>query len=348
MLLEEKIKKINKKPLVGSSKLVPLLSDSAVTIKEFWEKVVEPLLPDYKTMELWHKLLIEYVSLPDTVFMIRKGNEESKQYVESVPADALRRGFLTKTNMGYDFVYNDNDFATYMLAMVLDGDIIGSLTAHDLKTYLQTPDAIIRFNKSGKGGVEKEKAYFKINGTPPRISQNGYTVAHIFDVNNHYYSSKLGFDNTGGEDALKSPSVKIDKGKYSHYTLQEIVTEKNIYYRDSYQPGPDARAFLEAHMLRFLHPLNYFCTPKDNNNGFVYCEFTDHINNRQFKRISGYEHLLYYAHHKFKEKYDDIYDDFLGRIMLPSNTFDFFGLCPLFPGPPFPGPLGPPFPPPLL
>lgn len=330
MTIADKIKKINKAPCTSQLKI--LKNGSAIDIATFWENVIEPLLPDYDVMKKWHELLITYISLPDAVFMIRKGNEESKQYMETVPADALRRGFLTKTDAGYQFTYNDNDFATYMLAMVLDGDIIDTLSANDLKSYLKTPDATIRFNKSGKGGVEKERAFFKINGTPPRISKSGYTVAHIFDVNDHYYDDEIGLKNAGGEEALKSPGVNIDKGRYSQYMLQGNVLGKDIYYRDNYHPGANARKFLEAHMLRFLHPLNYFCAPKDNNNGYVYCEFTDFVNNgkafsRRFKRVSGYEHLLYYAHYKFKEKYSDIYDDFLKRIMLPANSFDFFENC---------------------
>ena len=338
MTLEEKIKKINKPTKL--SKLVPLSTDSAETIAEFWERVVDtPLskdglrLPDYDTMKKWHELLIDYVEkMPDPiVFMIRKGNEESKEYMETVPADALRRGFLTKTDADYWFVYNDNDFATYMLAMVLDDDIIHTLTPNELLNYLKTPNSIIRFNKNGKDGVERKRAFYKINGTQPRISQNGYTVAHIFDVNNHYYDESMGFDNIGGEEALKS--VGILKGKYSHYVEKEKFQGREIYYRDNYHVGADARKFLIAHMLRFLHPLNYFCAPKDNMNGYVYCEFTDYVNNgkagtRLFRRISGYEHLLYYAHHKFREKYSDIYIDFLKRIMVPLdedyNAFAFF------------------------
>jgi len=334
MTLKDKILNINKVP--GTSILKPLHLDSAKDIQTFWNDVVAPMLPDYDTMKKWHKLFIDYISLSDAVFMIRKGNEESKHYIESVPADALRRGFLTKTDAGYWFTYNDNDFATYMLAMVLDGDIIDTLTPKELLRYLQTPNSIVRFNQSGKDGVEKRKAYYKIDGPQPRISKNGYTVAHIFDVNSHYYDSDMGFYNKGGEDALKSAGVKIDKGMYSDYIMQKTVSGRNIYFRDHYHPGKDARVFLEAHMLRFLHPLNYFCAPKDNMNGYVYCEFTDHINlgkpgTRRFHRISGYERLLYYAHHRFREKYGDIYVDFLKRAMLPldanNDAFGFFENC---------------------
>lgn len=329
MTLEEKILNIHKNS--ANSKLKPLDTNFAKDIQTFWRDVVDPMLPDYDTMKKWHNLLIEYISFPEAVFMLRRAHDESPAYKESVPADALRRGFLTKTDAGYDFVYNDNDFATYMLAMVLDGDIIDTLKSTDLKTYLKKPNSIIRFNRSGKGGIETDRAFFKINGPQPRISKNGYTVAHIFDVNNHYYDEDLGFNNTRGDQALQSPEVQIDRGMYSDYILQETNAGKNLYYRDGYHVGPGARRFLEAHMLRFLHPLNYFCTPKDNMNGYTYCEFTDHVHaergrhtHRRFHRISGYEHLLYYAHYKFKEKYTDIYDDFLNRIMLPKNTFDFF------------------------
>lgn len=329
MTLEEKIAGIHTIP--HTSKLKKLNNNSATTIAEFWEKVVEPMLPDYATMEKWHNLLVEYVSIPEAVFMLRRAHDEAPAYQETVPADALRRGFLTKTDQGYWFVYNDNAFATYLLAMVLDGDVIDTLKAKDLLAYLQTPNSTIRFHRSGKGGVEKKKAYFKISGSQPQISPYGYTVAHIFDVNDHYYDENLGFNNTRGDQALRSSNIQIDRGMYSDYTLQGTVAGKEIYYRDNYHVGTDARKFLEAHMLRFLHPLNYFCAPKDNMNGYTYCEFTDHVHTehgkstkRRFHRISGYEHLLYYAHHKFKEKYGDLYDDFLKRIMLPKNTFDFF------------------------
>lgn len=329
MTLEEKILTIHKNS--ATSILKPLDTNFAKDIKTFWRNVVEPMLPDYDTMKKWHNLLVEYISFPDAVFMLRRAHDEAPAYKETVPADALRRGFLTKTDRNYWFVYNDNAFATYILAMVLDRDIIDTLEAKDLLKYLQTPNSTIRFHRSGKGGIEQARAYFKISGAQPQISPYGYTVAHIFDVNDHYYDEDLGFNNTRGDQALRSPNVQIDRGMYSDYTLQETIAGKNLYYRDGYHVGPSARKFLEAHMLRFLHPLNYFCAPKDNMNGYTYCEFTDHVyaergrhTHRRFHRISGYEHLLYYAHYKFKEKYGDIYEDFLSRIMLPKNTFDFF------------------------
>jgi len=335
MTFDEKIKSINK--LSATSKLVKLEdagTDSADTIADFWDNIVEPMLPDYDTMKKWHNLLVKYVSLPETVFMLRRAHDEAPAYKQTVPADALRRGFLTKTDSKYWFVFNDNAFATYILAMVLDGDVIDTLKAEDLLKYLQTPNSTIRFHRSGKGGVEQARAYYKISGAQPQISPYGYTVAHIFDVNDHYYDANLGFDNTRGDEALKSINVQIDRGMYSDYTFQGTVAGKQLYYRDGYHVGCGAREFLRAHMLRFLHPLNYFCAPKDNMNGSVYCEFTDHIHthsgkrtNRRFHRISGYEHLLYYAHHKFKEKYGDIYDEYLEMIMLPQNTFDFFEKC---------------------
>ena len=184
MTLEEKIARIHTIP--HTSKLKKLNNDSATTIAEFWKKVVEPMLPDPDTMKKWHKLLVDYVSIPEAVFMLRRAHDEAPAYQETVPADALRRGFLTKTDQGYWFVYNDNAFATYFLAMVLDRDIIDTLKAEDLLEYLQTPNSTIRFHRSGKGGVEKAKAYFKISGSQPQISPYGYTVAHIFDVNDHY------------------------------------------------------------------------------------------------------------------------------------------------------------------
>lgn len=250
--------------------------------------------------------------------MIRKGNDRSKRYMERVPDDALRRGFLTKTNDGYDFTYNDNDFATYILEMTLNNNIIGKLNENELKNHLTTPNATIRFNKSC--AEERKKAFFKINGRPSHISEKGYTLAHIFDVNNHYYDKNMEIDNLNTENILRLPSVNITRGRYSEYQLQN----NGFIFRTNYNPGKNARKFLEAHMLRFLHPLNYFCVPKDKGNDRIYCEFIDCINNVNSNRISGYEHLLYYAHYKFKEKYKDIYDDYLKRIMLPDNSFDFF------------------------
>lgn len=316
MNFEDAIQQITRNP--STSKLQELNNAYAEDIETFWENVIEPLLPDYNVMEKWHKLFIKYISLNNTVFMIRKGNDRSIRYMQRVPNDALRRGFLTKTNDGYDFTYNDNDFATYILEMTLNNNIIYGLNENELKNYLTTPNATIRFNKSC--AEEREKAFFKINGRPSHISKKGYTLAHIFDVNNHYYDKNMGIDNLNTENILGLPSVNITRGRYSEYKLQN----NGFIFRTNYNPGKNARKFLEAHMLRFLHPLNYFCVPKDKGNNRIYCEFIDCINNVKSNRISGYEHLLYYAHYKFKEKYKDIYDDYLKRIMLPDNSFDFF------------------------
>ena len=49
MTIEEKIKGINITP--SSSMLKPLCSGTAIDIETFWKDVVEPLLPDYKTMK---------------------------------------------------------------------------------------------------------------------------------------------------------------------------------------------------------------------------------------------------------------------------------------------------------
>lgn len=316
MNFEDAIKQITRNP--ATSKLKELKKDYAVDIATFWKNVIEPLLPDYYVMEKWHQLLINYISLKDTVFMIRKGNDRSKRNMQNVPDDALRRGFLTKTNEGYDFVYNDNDFATYIVEMTLNDDIICELNENDLKNHLKTPNATIRFNRYC--AKERERAFFNIAGRSPHISQKGYTVAHIFDVNSHYYDKNIGIENFNSENVLELPCINIVRGMYSEYKQQN----NGFVFRTNYNPGKNARRFLEAHMLRFLHPLNYFCVPKDMYSNTIYCEFIDYINNKKSNKISGYEHLLYYAHYKFKEKYKDIYEDYLKRIMLPDNSFDFF------------------------
>lgn len=297
------------------------------TVKDFWFNVIETKdnpLPTKGTMKKWNKFFNDYLKSERVIFVIRKGNERSPiSLMESSKDDILRRGFLTKTDSDFDFFYTDNGFATMLEKAVIDNDI-SDLNPKDLLIYFQTPGSLVRFHQCCK--TERQKAFYSITGRGPNtISESGYTLAHIFDACNHFYSDSLGFTDIGLEKALEN--LGLEKGGYSDYTLHDYGGKK-VYYRDDYpiKNAKKIKDLLTAHFLRFLNPLNYFLCPKDKNgqSGKVYCEFFNNMKKRVSNNISGYEPLLRFAYRRFKDKYGELYDDFLKLIMLPKNPEDFF------------------------
>lgn len=94
MDLEKKLSEIGKPNLHGTAK----------SIEDFYNKFIEPYLPNVSQVIKWHKILIKYVQEEDAVLAFRTGNTKGQ----------LRRGWETViTNDTYRIIYTDNFFAHY-------------------------------------------------------------------------------------------------------------------------------------------------------------------------------------------------------------------------------------------
>ncbi len=289
MRIEEAFNNINK------NKIVSLKDDKAHSVKELWNKVIEPLLIPKSVVENWFNEMKEYIEDPNAVFIIRTGNTR-----RNGDAFKLRRGLYTKyQNSGISFVYDDNDIATYMYKLAYDNSWKPS--ALELKNALIKRTIPIKFTPSCK--EEKAKSAFVLTGKAPNIGKSGYKVSHIIDA---------GIDYDFGEFVLGMAQIRSKYFQFGEY--EDWKKCEDGYYVRTFSGSidPDALRFLKAHFLRLACPLNYILTPKKvlQSNGIKIPK----------NDVGELKELQAYAIEQFKNIYGSVYDEYLSMLMLPSRA----------------------------
>lgn len=279
MTLLEKLNTIN------VPRVVPLHDGKALTAEEFWDSFIVHNLPEKDVVLKWHRVLMEYVKRPDAMFAIRGYNTAAKDNY-----DSLRRGFLTRTNTGYSFFYTDNFHAAYYLKMALDG-------------YVPTVDEMIDAYNSRKfparfgRDTSNERSMMAMpKGIDPGIQTAGYKIAHILNVGKDYFVQ--------GQSISLSRIVQeyFDGGERTDWKWYTDRT--GSYFLRDYGVHPDARKFLVAEFLRFVHPFNYFLTPKKT------CALSSVSSD-----IAEYQPLVNFVKAKYATLYEGAYREFLSLVM---------------------------------
>ena len=279
MTLLEKLNTIN------VPRVVPLQNGKVPTAEEFWDSFIIRNLPEKDVVLKWHRVLMEYVKRPDAMFAIRGYNTAAKDNY-----DSLRRGFLTRTNAGYSFFYTDNFHAAYYLKMALDG-------------YVPTVDEMIDAYNSRKfparfgRDTSNERSMMAMpKGIDPGIQTAGYKIAHILNVGKDYF--------------VQGQSISLSRIVREHFDGGERTDWKwytdrtGSYFLRDYEVNPNARKFLVAEFLRFVHPFNYFLTPKKS------CALSSVSSD-----IAEYQPLVDFVQAKYATMYEDAYKEFLLLVM---------------------------------
>lgn len=284
MTLLEKLNTIN------VPRVVPLQEGKAQTAEEFWDSFIIHNLPAKDVVLKWHRVLMEYVKRPDAMFAIRGYNTAAKDNY-----DSLRRGFLTKTNAGYSFFYTDNFHAAYYLKMALDG-------------YVPTVDEMIDAYNSRKfparfgRDTSNERSMMAMpKGIDPGIQTAGYKLAHILNVGKDYFVQ--------GQSISLSRIVQkyFDGGERTDWKW--CADRTGSYFLRDYEVHPSARSFLVAEFLRFVHPFNYFLTPKKA------CALSSVSSD-----IAEYPPLVDFVQAKYAIMYGEAYKEFLSLVMPQEFT----------------------------
>ena len=280
MTLNQYLQNINK-----VSRVPQLPEDTCSSIGELWDKLISRLLPAREILLQWHKVLMEYVERPDAMFVIRGGNNAKKNEY-----GRLRRGFLTRTNQGYSFFYTDNFHAAYFLKMAMDGYV--PTVDELLKTY-NTRQFPSRF---GRDTEEERKLMAMPRGKDPGFQTAGYKLAHIYNVGMGYW------DNNRDLSLIRDiVDVYYPYGERNDW---KKVTDTNGTHCERFLAvNPFARRYLVAAFLRFVHPFNYFLTPKKS------CSDLD---------VSENPLLISFVRNKMQEMCGTAYDEFLSKIMPPA------------------------------
>lgn len=282
MNLEKKLKKIS----------TPHLQGSAKTIKDFYNKFIEPYLPDIEQTKKWHKILTEYVKKPDAVLGFRAGNTAGK----------LRRGWKTViTNDTYSFFYTDNFFAHYFYKLACDTDY--EVATDDFYNLMKEKKFPVRF-KFRMGREECRGASFDVNGKNPEIGKSGFKLAHVVDAGQNYTVNGINCGMAEIIDKYFPLGEKEDWDKRKHYRELQIKEEDKT----------TARKLAEMSFLRMVHPMNYFLSPKAPNGGKVYNYYKLNDSNVYEYDIGEDERLISYVRQRFSKKYGKVYKEFLNLV----------------------------------
>ena len=277
---------------ISKPKLNKLSEGSADTIKDFWDEFIEPNLPEKETVLKWHRLLMNYIKQPEAMFAIRGFNNAPPDRY-----DDLRRGFLSITSEGYSFFYTDNFHAAYYLKMVKDNYVpeLNDL----LSTYINRKFPA-RFGRD----TSNERVFMAFpKGKDPGIQTSGYKIAHIINVGKDYF---WGSENLSLSEILDR---HFPKGKRSDWILTS--DETGTHYIREHIVNQEAKKYLIAEFLRFVHPFNYFLAPKKNLSISTVS-----------KDISEYKPLIDYVQCKFREIYGEEYQEYLDLIMVNEDAFN--------------------------
>lgn len=284
MTLLQKLRTIN------VPRIAPLHDGNASTIEEFWDSFIVHNLPEKEVVLKWHKVLMEYVNQPDAMFAIRGYNTASKDNY-----DSLRRGFLTRTDAGYSFFYTDNFHAAYFLKMALDRYVP---TAQELLMAYNSRKFPARFGRD----TSNERDMMAIpKGVDPGIQTAGYKIAHILNVGKNYYSH--------GQNLSFSQIIQeyFDGGQRCDWNWYTDTT--GSYFLRDFHVEQNARRFLVAEFLRFVHPFNYFLTPKKT-----------YATSSVSKDIAEYQPLVNFVQAMYADMYGDDYNEFLSFAMVENTA----------------------------
>ncbi len=248
MTLKEKIDTINR------PEVKPFDDGSNTTIKEFFDEFVLPRLPGEDCIKKWHKLLMEYTdesNFDKISCCVRYGNVGTKarsKYGET-GYYKLRRGWLTRNNDdNFEYFFADNFFSHFIYKMALDGFCPEPQEFEDAFRKHEFPygfgfmiDEKINEYKGVKIKTAREPGFL-----------GKYKLSHVFDSGENFLINGVKY--LGKADKQLS-DLYYDIGHSNDFlTNSDHVRVMNI---DS-----TAKKVIVAKFLRFVHPFNYFLTPR--------------------------------------------------------------------------------------
>lgn len=228
---------------------------SAKSLSQLYDSCIAEHLRFRDSAIAWHEMLMRYVELPDAVFWVRRYESSSKQqkarHGERWPT---RRGCKTEYADGFSYVFVSNFDAHEIFNMVRLGVTPDEYTFRDLMKNHQFP---LHYD-SGKSCEESDIASY------PRI---GTTRGGILTVNHWYLAHILGVNDSQDYDCPVDFEQICPRGQLSDWQAHNGVMVRRITDKVL---SADEKAWIKAHFLRFVDPLNYYVIPgkdyQDNHN----------------------------------------------------------------------------------
>ncbi|WP_148257273.1 hypothetical protein [Treponema primitia] len=269
---------------INKSGCIQLPNGRDKTIKLFFTNCIKNTLPKKEILCQWDSLLNTYVNEPKAIYFIRRHHTDSNNNWNNI-----RRGFYTKYNNDFCYVFCDNYLAHYFYIMAINQYVPDYKDFYDVMTTRQFP--------YGFRNTKEEIPYqaFKI-GKSVNINNNGWKLAHIFSVNDNY-----NFDYEEDSKILFPLGIQDEWKIYngSNYPYRKIDNDIDSIDKSK----------MKAHFLRLVHPINYFLVPQRKNE-------TDVVSNNN---IGEYKELLQYMYLYMQEKYKNIFETYQKNILLDNS-----------------------------
>lgn len=222
---------------------------TAKTIAEFYNNCIEPTLIPKENAIAWHNMLMQYIEREDAIFLLRRYENGSK----AGGRWNTRRSAMTRFANGFTYVFVSNFEAHEIYNMAFKGVVP---TAEEFAWLLNKRIYPMHYD-NGKSGSCEEKdvsAYPHIGNVRSGVlNESKYYLAHIFSVN--------------GTDYLWDKDDTI----ISKDEINEIAPRGTLSDWDDidgfpirkfdYSLNDKQKAYVIAHFLRLVDPLNYFLTP---------------------------------------------------------------------------------------
>ena len=304
--------------------------DYAATIQTFYDDFIADRLPDPHIVLRWHNVLVAYAGRAGAIFPVRLGNVTG----------ALRRGWLVNVDDDFSYMFSDNDLASYIYKMALDGYCPKEDEFFEFMTVFKAPADIkwccskgipvrnhtyggcqrhflsmpVHFNhiggKSYPDNTEAVKNAF-INYSPAPtccLGRYGYKHAHLVDVNKAEYDGCASWKDVGpgllGEESTRQQDYQFDP------TIQNFVWKRTDLTANE---KAELKKLLTAHLFRFLDPMNHFLAPQSNNNRFILPDGSTKND------VAEYINLQKYIIERKTAVFGTAYDDFLIRACAPAS-----------------------------
>lgn len=255
-------------------------------IKDVYEQLIEPNLPNVDVVQKWHTLLVRYMEDKDAVYILRKYASDK------IDGDwATRRGMLTEYLDG-SYVGVDNYFAHLIYAMAHTGYIPDY---DDFKSSMINRKLPVRFRR--KTEIEDIKsAYPSVPYDNVGINNNNWKLSHVISANQDYPTD------------IK---IVLSKNFPNSYNSDWTLDKESFYYARKLNKNMtnQEREALKIHFFRVCDPINHFLSPKIGVHQYPFG-----------KDIGEEKDLILYIKKKFISRYGQPYKEYLR--MVKDNTSD--------------------------
>lgn len=232
-------------------RLLPELKvGTAKTIANFYDDCIAPALIPKENVIMWHKMFMQYIERDDAIFLLRRYENGSK----AGGRWNTRRSAMTRFADGFTYVYVSNFEAHEIYNMAFKGVVP---TAEEFARLLNNHIYPMHYDNGRSRSCEEIdiSAYPHIGTVRSGVlNESKYYLAHIFSVNGADYLWDVVDDTIISKEEINEIAPR---GMISDW---EVIDGYPIRKFD-YSLNAKQKAYVIAHFLRLLDPLNYFLTP---------------------------------------------------------------------------------------